>query len=316
EVDSLERCPHDPKSGRLETARQLEWGLSAELDRHAVGALALADGQHLLETERLEVKAIGCVVIGRDRLRVAVHHHGLVAEGTEALRRVDAAVVDLDALADAVRSRAEDQDSRAAAGRWRFVRLAPRGVVVRRRRLDLTGTRVDAPVDGTDAAGAALGPDSILRRPASRRDLGIGPALTLESQEVVSDERVEFDLAHGTGELTVEPRMCALAQRPRLTAVKLARPLRLAKGLDEGAADPHCLTDRLHLGAQRRVGAGKLLEGEPRELDDDVIERRLEARRGRAGEVVRDLVERITDGELRRHLCDRIAGRFRREGRR
>ena len=73
---------------------------------------------------------------------------------------------------------------------------------------------------------------------------------------------------------------------------------------------------RLHLRAERRVRAGELLEREARELDDDVVERRLEARRRRPRQVVRDLVERVADGELRRDLRDRVAGRLRRERRR
>ena len=99
-------------------------------------------------------------------------------------------------------------------------------------------------------------------------------------------------------------------------AIELARAHRLQERLGERAADPHRLADRLHLRAERRVGAGELLEREARELDDDVVERRLEARRRRAGEVVRDLVERVADRELCRDLRDRVAGRLRRERRR
>src|SRR5439155_20487592 len=81
--------------------------------------------------------------------------------------------------------------------------------------------------------------------------------------------------------------------------------------LREGAADPHCLADRLHLRAELGLGAWEFLEGEPRRLDDDVVERRLEAGRRRAGQVVRDLVERVADSELGGDLGDRVAGRLR-----
>ena len=64
--------------------------------------------------ERLEVEAVGRVVVGRDRLRVAVDHHGLVAELAVRPRRVHAAVVELDPLADPVGPGAEDHDRRAA----------------------------------------------------------------------------------------------------------------------------------------------------------------------------------------------------------
>ena len=55
--------------------------------------------------ERLEVEAVGGVVVGRDRLGVRVHEHRLVAELPQRLRRVDAAVVELDRLPDPVRAR-------------------------------------------------------------------------------------------------------------------------------------------------------------------------------------------------------------------
>ena len=104
--------------------------------------------------------------------------------------------------------------------------------------------------------------------------------------------------------------------RRRGAGVELARAERLEERLGERPADPHRLADRLHLRSESPVSAGELLEGEARELDDDVVERRLEARGCRPRQVVRDLVERVADGELRRDLRDRVAGRLRRERRR
>ncbi len=147
EVDRLERRPEDAEARLLDRARELERRLAAELDDDAVGLLALADLEHLLRAERLEVEAVGGVVVGRDRLRVAVDHHRLVAERAEGLRGVDAAVVELDPLADPVRARAEDDDARLRPGRRRLVRLAPGRVEVVRVGLDLAGAGVDAPVD-------------------------------------------------------------------------------------------------------------------------------------------------------------------------
>ena len=96
----------------------------------------------------------------------------------------------------------------------------------------------------------------------------------------------------------------------------LESALRLHERLDECAPDTHRLADGLHLRAERRVRARELLEREARDLDDDVVERRLEAGRRRAREVVRDLVQCVADRELRRDLRDRVARRLRRERRR
>jgi hypothetical protein len=82
------------------------------------------------------------------------------------------------------------------------------------------------------------------------------------------------------------------------------------------AADRHHFADRLHRGRQHGLGALELLEREARDLGDDVIDRRLERGRGRAGDVVDDLVERVADRQLRRDLGDREAGRLRRQRRR
>jgi hypothetical protein len=125
EVDRVERRAEDPVPGLLDRAGELERGLPAELDDHALGLLALADGQHLLDAERFEVEAVRDVVVGRDRLRVAVDHHGLVAKRSKRMRGVDAAVVEFDPLADAVRPRAEDHYARVVAGRRCLVHLAP-----------------------------------------------------------------------------------------------------------------------------------------------------------------------------------------------
>ena len=65
--------------------------------------------------------------------------------------------------------------------------------------------------------------------------------------------------------------------------VELARAHRLGEGLAEGAPDRHRLADRLHVGGQPALAAGELLEGEARDLRDDVVDRRLEGRRRRAG---------------------------------
>ena len=62
------------------------------------------------ERERLEVQAVAGVVIGRDGLRIAVDHDRFDAEFLQRERRVAAAVIELDSLADAVGAAAQDHD--------------------------------------------------------------------------------------------------------------------------------------------------------------------------------------------------------------
>ena len=131
---------------RSERHRQAQRRLTAELHDHAVGLLDVDDGHHVFERERLEVQAIGGVVVGRDRLGIAVDHDGLEPELAQRERRVHAAVVELDALADAVRTAAEDHDLLVVGG-TRFRLVAPGRVHVRRERLELGGAAVDARED-------------------------------------------------------------------------------------------------------------------------------------------------------------------------
>ena len=110
EIDRVGRCAEDRHARALERQRELERRLAAELHDHPVGLLALDDRQHVFERQRLEVQPVGGVVVGRDGLRVAVDHDGLEAVLSQREGRVHAAVVELDALADAVGPAAEDHD--------------------------------------------------------------------------------------------------------------------------------------------------------------------------------------------------------------
>ena len=76
----------------------------------------------------------------------------------------------------------------------------------------------------------------------------------------------------------------------------------------EAVADAHDLAGGHHLGTQRLVGVDELIKGPLRVLDHDVVQRRLEAGAGLAGDVVGDLIQRIADGDFGRHLGDGVAG--------
>ena len=64
-------------------SRELQRRLAAELDDDAderrPGLLGAQDLQHVLGGQRLEIEPVGGVVVGRDRLRIAVDHDRFVA---------------------------------------------------------------------------------------------------------------------------------------------------------------------------------------------------------------------------------------------
>ena len=176
-----------------EPLREAERRLSAELHDDADDAgtacagsgFGVVDLEDVLEGQRLEVQPVGGVVVGRHRLGVAVDHHGLEPGLAQRGRGVHAAVVELDALTDAVRARAEDQHLgllglRRHLGLGGGVQLVA-AVVVRRLGLELGRAGVDGLVHRMDAEAPAQRADADLAgqfRP-QRGDLAVGQPAVL-----------------------------------------------------------------------------------------------------------------------------------------
>ena len=131
---------------------------------HGAVRLLLADeGDDVLGGQRLEIQAVGGVVIGADGFRVAVHHNGFEPGLAQGVGGVDAAIVELDALADAVGAAAEDDDLLPVGGLALAGGLAVAafigGIHVGRGRAELGGAGVDALVDRLHAEPGAEGGD-------------------------------------------------------------------------------------------------------------------------------------------------------------
>ncbi len=173
---------HDRYAVVLERLRQTQRRLSAELHDHARDRarqrLRVDDLQHVLERQRLEVQAVGGVVVRGDGLRVAVDHHGLVARLAQREGGVDAGVVELDALADAVGTGAQDDDRGLLAGRD-LALLVVGGVEVRRLRRELGGAGVDRLVHRAHAQRVPHLAHDVLAQPADLGDLDVGEAVPL-----------------------------------------------------------------------------------------------------------------------------------------
>ena len=90
----------------------------------------------------------------------------------------------------------------------------------------------------------------------------------------------------------------------------LEGPDRLHKRPLKIRADAHNLSRRLHLGRKRSLGIDKFIKRKPWNFHDTVVERGLKAGKSLAGHRVWDLIQRIAEGDLRRHLGNRIPGRL------
>ncbi len=158
EVDRFRGRAKDGDAGVGQLLRQLQRCLAAKLYKdahHAAGAFFGGDNlEDVLKGQRFEVQAGGDVVVRGDGFRVAVDHNGLVAGLAQRHGGVDAGVVELDALADAVGPGAEDQDGRLGVQRD-LVLLVVGRVMVRGVGGELGGAGIHGLVDRTDPEGLA-----------------------------------------------------------------------------------------------------------------------------------------------------------------
>ena len=114
-VDGLRAGADDRYARFFQGAADLQRGLAAVLHDDAFRLLDTDDFQHVFQRHRLEVQAVGGVIVSGDGFRVAVDHDGLVTVFTHGQRSVHAAVVELDALADTVGAATENHDLVATA---------------------------------------------------------------------------------------------------------------------------------------------------------------------------------------------------------
>ncbi len=175
-LDRFDAGADDGDAVGLESGGEIERGLAAELDDDAVGLFVMADVEDVLERERLEEKFVAGVVVGGDGLGVRVDHDGLVPDFAQREGGVDATVVELDALADAVGAAAENHDLLLVAVAD-FVELVVVGrVVVGRVGFEFGGAGVDEAVGGVEVELVANLADFFFCRSPSSGDLPIGEA--------------------------------------------------------------------------------------------------------------------------------------------
>ena len=116
--------------------------MTAELDDDAEHRITAEHVAHPLEVERLEIESCGCVEIGADRLRIAIDEHAVDASRLQRRRRMNAAVVELDALADPNRPRTDYRNGGVAAADD-LILIFVGCVVIGRDRCELGGARIN-----------------------------------------------------------------------------------------------------------------------------------------------------------------------------
>ncbi len=181
-VDHVRAGADDGHAVRLQVARELQRRLPAVLHHHAVGLLLVHDLEHVLQRERLEVEAVGSVVIGRNGLRVAVDHNGLETVLAQRERGVNAAVIELDPLADAVGATPQHHDL-LAPGRVRFALFLVGGVQVGGIGCEFRGAGIHALVHRPHLERMAALAHLALGRGKQGGEAPVGKAVALEGEQ-------------------------------------------------------------------------------------------------------------------------------------
>ena len=154
-IDHVGAGADDRHALGLQTQCELERGLTAVLHDHPHGFFLVDDLQDVFEREGLEIQAVRGVVISGHRLGVAVDHDGLVAVLAQGQGGMDAAIVELDTLTDAVGAAPQHHDLFIVRGHGLALVLV-RGVQVGGVGRKLGGAGVHALVHGTHAQSLAL----------------------------------------------------------------------------------------------------------------------------------------------------------------
>ena len=192
EVDRVGRGAENRDIGRFQRLGEVERRLPAKLHDNAQDRAAplfdAHDLHHVLGGQRFEIEPVRGVVIGRDGFRIAVDHDRLDAGFPQRVGGMDAAIIELDALADPVWSAAEDDD--LAPGAWlrlAFGRVDPVALVgrvkIRGQRGEFGGAGVDALVDRRETKAAARFRDLAFVEPRKAREAPVGKSHLLEPQE-------------------------------------------------------------------------------------------------------------------------------------
>ena len=150
---------------------QVERGLPAKLGDGAPALFAFVNVQYILECQRLEKQLVAGVIIRGHGFGVGIDHDGLEAVLFEGEGGVDAAIVELDALADAVGAAPEDHHFFGGVALHLVVAPVVGGVIVRRVGLEFGGAGVHQPVAGDDPEALAFG---VLGLTGQMGDLPVG----------------------------------------------------------------------------------------------------------------------------------------------
>ena len=250
-VDGVRAGAEDGHARAQQRHGEVQRRLAAELDDHAVGPFLFHNVHHVFKSQRLEIEAIGRVVVGGNGLGVGVDHDGLNPGVLEGEGSVAAAVVELDALPDAVGAAAEDDDLFAVGGNHFLTRFIGR-IEIGSVGFEFRGAGIHQIVGGHGAGFAAQGTDVAFGLLPHFRKLTVGETEFLGLAEHGDHFRIVG--RHGVGQRKVADLpfhihdFLDLAQEPRIDQRDFME-------FFQREPDKHSLTDGEHTA---RVGCTEL----------------------------------------------------------
>ena len=207
-VDRIRRGADDRHAVRFQVARELQRRLPAVLHDHAEGLFDVHDFQHVFQRQRLEIQPIRGIVVGRHRLRIAVDHDGLVAVFAQRQRRMHAAIIELDALADAIRPAAQHHDF-LAIGRLRFALFLVGRIHIRGVGGELGGAGIHAFIDRADAEFVTAAAHICLGDFEQMRQTPVGKALALQGAQSAGLSEASRLWSSSTISISMRSLICA-----------------------------------------------------------------------------------------------------------
>src|ERR1700730_1389019 len=176
-LDTLRLGTDDIDTVRLQGRREVQRCLTAKLYDRSPALLLLIDVQYIFQGQRLKIEFVAGIVVGRDRLRIRVYHHSLESFLFERERGVDATVIKLDSLSDAIWS-ATKYHHPAAVSFPNLILLSVGGVIVWGVSFKLGRESIDEPVGRQYRCCMSLFPYLCFGTPTQVGNLSVGKAET------------------------------------------------------------------------------------------------------------------------------------------
>ena len=345
-VDGLSAGTQNGDTVAVQELGELDGRLAAEGHHHAHGLLHLDDVHDILGEQRLKVQTVGGIIVRGDGLGVVVDDDYLVAQLLQRPDAVDGGIVELDALTDADGAGAKHHNDRlAAAGEGPgFAELIKSGIEIGSLGIELRAAGIHHLVDGvflfTGQRGSAgeslegivgiahllaglimLNSEAVLFQSLFKfrhfLQLCKEPAVDPGDAEDLIDGRTALQgLKDGEQSVVIHPAeplpdgdmVLGIVFTVQAVQTHFRAPDGLHQRHLEAGCDGHDLAGGLHLGSQLPAGIGKLVKRPLGHFHHDVVNGRLEAGAGLAGDVVLDLIQRVAQRDLRGDLGDGIAG--------